>query len=178
MDYDATIRGETPADRDAIRALNRAAFERSAEADLVDALRESARPFVSLVSDQEGAIVGHVAFSPVTIEGAEPGPSGASPAAMGLGPMAVQYEWRRRGIGSALVLRGLEVCRGMGAELVVVLGDPAFYGRLGFEPASRLGLRCEFDAPAEAFLALAPDPGRLEGRSGLVRYHGAFRAVS
>lgn len=170
MDQDRTIRGETRADFVAIRELNRSVFGRRAEADLVDRLREAARPFVSLVSEQGGAIVGHVAFSPATVES-------RPQTLMGLGPLAVRYEWRRRGIGEALVRRGLEVCGGIGAAAVVVLGDPDYYERFGFVPAEELGLRCPFEAPPGAFRAVVLRPGEFDDRGGLVRYHPAFDSV-
>src|SRR5437773_8727579 len=96
------IRPEQPADVDAVRAVNQAAFEASTEANLVDALREQAEPIVSLVADDDGTIVGHILFSPVTLCGH------AEPRIMGLAPMAVLPAKQRRGIGSALVRSGLE----------------------------------------------------------------------
>ena len=169
MDQDRTIRGETRADFAAIHELNQSVFGRRAEADLVDRLRETARPFVSLVSEEGRTIIGHVAFSPVTIER-------RPDLLMGLGPLAVRYEWRRRGIGEALVRRGLEVCGGIGAAAVVVLGDPGYYGRFGFVPAEELGLRCPFEAPPGFFGAVVLRSGEFDDRGGLARYHPAFDA--
>src|SRR5438132_4072855 len=93
---------ERTTDVDAIRAVNRAAFETSAEADLVDALREQAAPIVSLVANDGRRVVGHICFSPVTLSGDE------NLMIMGLAPMAVLPAEQRRGIGTALVRAGLE----------------------------------------------------------------------
>jgi putative acetyltransferase len=95
------IRPEETGDRAAVRAVNDAAFETLAEADLVDALRAQARPLVSLVAEESGAIVGHIMFSPVTL------PGHPALALMGLAPMAATPARQRAGIGSALVRAGL-----------------------------------------------------------------------
>jgi putative acetyltransferase len=164
------IRPETASDIVAIRAVNEAAFEGAAEADIVDALRGDADPFISLVAEREGEIVGHICFSPVTI-----GDSGHV-GYVGLGPMAVRPDVQRRGIGSALVVAGLDECRRRGQTLVVVVGHPEFYPRFGFHPASRLGLTCEYDVPDDVFMVFP-----LAGESpagGIVRYHAAFGSHS
>src|SRR5690606_16435046 len=139
-----------------------------AEADLVDQLRHEAEPCVSLVAEEDGAVVGHVMFSPVTVDGHP------DAKVMGLAPLAVHYDYQGRGIGSALVRAGLERCRALGALGVVAVGHPDYYPRFGFGPASRFGLRCEYDVPDDAFLALELVPGALAGKAGTVRYHAAF----
>jgi putative acetyltransferase len=165
------IRSEEPRDGAAVHALYASAFETPAEARLVDALRERARPLVSLVAEDGAALVGHVLFSPVTLPGRR------EPRIMGLGPMAVAGERRGEGIGSALVRAGLNACRGLGSGGVVVLGHPGYYPRFGFAPASGFGLGCEYPVPDDVFLALELEPGCLQGVSGTVRYHPAFASV-
>jgi putative acetyltransferase len=162
------IRPEQAADIGAVRAVNRAAFETATEADLVDALREQAKPIVSLVADDDGSIVGHILFSPVTLSGHE------ELRIMGLAPMAVLPAVQRRGIGSALVRAGLESCRRLGCCALVVLGHPEYYPRFGFTPASRFGIGSEYEVPDEVFMALELEPGALHDRSGTIRYHPAF----
>jgi putative acetyltransferase len=162
------IRLERPADIAAIRAVNRAAFETSLEADLVDALRERAQPIISLVADAAGSIVGHILFSPVTLSGH------AALKIMGLAPMAVRPARQRRGIGSALVRAGLERCRQLGCSAVVVLGHAEYYPRFDFVPASHFGIGCEYDVPDDVFMALELEPGTLRGKSGTIRYHAVF----
>jgi putative acetyltransferase len=161
------IRGETPADIAAIRALNEAAFGQPFEADLVDALRREADPFISLVAERDGVVVGHICFSPVTVA-ADDGSRGY----VGLGPMAVAPAVQNQGIGSRLVNAGLDECRRRSLKLVVVVGHAAFYPRFGFEPASRLALTCEYDVPDDVFMALRLDEAIRP--AGLVRYHPAF----
>ena len=166
------IRAEEPRDRHAIHAVEAAAFPSPAEAELVDALRRAAAPLVSLVADDAGAIVGHLLFSPVTLDD--------QPALrlMGLGPMAVAPARQRSGIGSALVREGLTVCARAGAAGVVVLGHPEYYPRFGFVPASRFGIGSVYDAPDDAFMAIELVAGALAGAAGTVHYHPAFGAVA
>jgi putative acetyltransferase len=163
------VRPERATDHDTVRRMNVAAFGQPDEADLVDRLRAQARPYLGLVAEVEGAVVGHIAFSPVTLDPPRPGL-----VAFGLAPTAVLPEHQRRGAGAALVWEGLAACRRAGGSAVVVLGHPLYYPRFGFRPASTFGLRCEYDVPDEAFMALALVPGALDGASALARYHPAF----
>lgn len=162
------IRTEEERDRAAVHAVNALAFETPAEADLVDALRQRAEPLISLVAEEDAAVVGHILFSPVTL----PGHGGL--AMMGLAPMAVAPARQRQGIGSGLVRAGLGKCSELGCGAVVVLGHPGFYPRFGFSPASGFGLGCEYDVSDETFMAMELTPGFLRGVSGTVRYHPAF----
>lgn len=161
-----TLRPETAADRDAVHALNAAAFGQPDEAELVDRLREQATPYLALVAEEAGEIVGHIAFTPVTVDGATD--------VLGLAPMAVRPDRQRDGIGSELVRAGLAACAEAGAAAVVVLGHPAYYPRFGFAPAHTFGLRDSYGAPPEAFMALELTPGALAEATGTVHYHDAF----
>lgn len=168
---DTSIRTETPRDYVSVRTVNEAAFETSAEADLVDRLREQASPLISLVAEEGGSIIGHVLFSPVTIS------DHPTLKLMGLAPMAVMPEHQRQGVGSALVRAGLEECRRLDVGAVVVLGHPGFYPRFGFVAAAQSGITCEYDVPAEAFMVMELEPGYLSGVSGIVKYHSAFAGL-
>jgi putative acetyltransferase len=170
------VRDERPEDVVAIRAVVTAAFERSDEAALVDALREAGAATFSLVAEHEGHVVGHVAFSPVTILPIVPEPSAASPTASGLAPLAVLPALHHRGVGSALVRAGLDRCRSADVAVVVVLGSPAYYGRFGFVDAARHHVRCEYEAPPGAFQLLELQPGALSGGPALARYRKEFAA--
>lgn len=162
------VRLEQPADVAAVHAVNTAAFETSAEADLVDALRAQPEPILSVVADDGGSIVGHIVFSPVTLMGH------GELHIMGLAPMAVLPAQQRRGVGSALVRDGLERCRQLRCHAVVVLGHPEYYPRFGFVPASRFGIRSEYDVPDDVFMAVEFETGVLKGKAGTIRYHPAF----
>lgn len=162
------IRPDTEGDDEAIRQITEAAFagqpySSQTEARIIDRLRSEDALTLSLVAEEEGEIIGHIAFSPVTI----------APFAVGwygLGPVAVRPDRQGHGTGSALVRRGLDMLRKAGASGCVLAGDPAFYGRFGFrnEPA----LVYEGCTP-QYFMAL-PLSGALV--SGTVTYHPAFGA--
>jgi putative acetyltransferase len=138
----------------------------------VDVLRACGKATLSLVAVEDGRIVGHMLFSPVTIEARD-----QTFLAVGLAPMAVLPERQRRGIGSQLVEVGLLECRNAGYECVVVLGHPTYYPRFGFVPASRYGLKSEFEVPDEAFMVVGWHGGVLKEGGGVVRYQPEFRVV-
>ncbi len=162
------IRAEIENDRDAVFAVNVSAFETPSEATLVDVLREQAQPVVSLVAEDNGNVVGHIMFSPVSLSGYP------DLNVMGLAPMAVAPERQRKGIGSALVRAGLEQCRQLGFVAVVVLGHPEYYPRFGFSPSSRFGIDSDYEVPEEVFMAMELEPEALSGKTGRVKYHPAF----
>ena len=168
------IRPEQPEDVAAIRRVNEQAFndKDNAEANLIERLREHGNVTLSLVAVHDSQVIGHILFSPVVIES-----GGESFAAVGLAPMAVLPEWQNRGVGSLLVKAGLDECRRQGHLAAVVLGHPAFYPRFGFAPASRFGIRSEYDVADEVFMAMELQPGALSGRGGLVRYQPEFNDV-
>jgi putative acetyltransferase len=160
------IRNEGIADIEAIRRVNEAAFGQPDEARLVDALREQATPFFSLVAEDGGAVVGHICFTPVEV---------GDTVILGLAPMAVSPERQNQGIGTRLVEAGLRECRRAGFGAVVVLGHPQYYPRFGFEPAAPKGLRSEYDVPDDVFMLLELVPGAAAELKGTARYHRAFR---
>jgi len=165
------VRVENENDLQAIRAVNQSAFETPSEANLVDALRKQVQPIVSLVAEENGQIVGHIMFSPVSLSGH------SDFKVMGLAPMAVAPEHQNKGIGSALVKAGLEQCKQLGFSAVVVLGHPKYYPRFGFSPASKFRIDSEYDVPDEVFMAMELMPEGLSGKSGKVRFHDAFSNV-
>ena len=170
------IRAEKENDRAAVYHINAAAFETRAEAELVETLRAGVQPLISLVAEVDAAVVGHILFSPVSVS------ADSKLRLMGLAPMAVAPAHQRQGIGSALVRAGLERCKALACSAVVVLGHPEYYPRFGFLPASRFGLRCEYNVPDEVFLAMELEPGAFErcmhnGQRGVVKYHAAFSKV-
>jgi len=166
----AVIRHEKPEDIAAVRHVNEQAFGRPAEANLVDALRSRGQAMLSLVAVEDGRVVGHILFSPVTIESGE-----RTFSAVGLAPMAVLPELQHRGVGSQLVKAGLDECRKAGCERVVVLGHPEYYPRFGFVPASSFGIRCEYDVPDEVFMAFELREGAMLNCAGIAKYQPEFK---
>lgn len=161
------IRHETAQEQGAVRALIETSFRGVPHADgreqlLVDALRESGDLALSLVAELDGQLVGHIAFSPVLIDG-------QAATWFGLAPLAVLPAHRRQGVGSSLVETGLVALRSAGAQGCVVLGDPAYYARFGF--AAHAGLTLE-GVPAELFMGCALADGSLP--RGAVKYSPAF----
>ncbi len=156
-----------------VRQVEEQAFGRAGEADLCDQLRERGAGTLSLVALEDGAVVGHVLFSPVTLTGA------AEPLTVsGLGPVAVLPGRQRQGIGTRLIRAGLEEIRQQGWPAVVVMGSPRYYSRFGFEPASRYGIRfSDANVPAAHFMALELAPGALAGQGGVARYQPEFDSV-
>jgi putative acetyltransferase len=165
------IRDERTGDGPGVRRVVEQAFGRVDEADLVDRLRLECAAGLSLVAEREGAIAGHIFFSPVTLEKAP------TLAVMGLAPLAVAPAFQRQGVGALLVRRGLEACRRAGGLGVIVLGHPDYYPRFGFVRASHFGLRYEAEVRDEAFMALELTPGAMAGAGGLVRFQDAFRGL-
>lgn len=163
------IRPEKPDDISAVRHVNEAAFGQPDEADLVDRLRARAASYLALVAVEGDAIVGHIAFSPVTISPPQPTLS-----AVGLAPMAVLPSHQHRGIGSALVREGLAACRRAGADAVFVLGHSSYYPRFGFEQAAARGIGNEYGASPEAFMVLELTQGALDSVTGTAVYDPAL----
>ena len=166
------IRKEQSGDIEIIRTVNDRAFERSEEGQVVDTLRTSCEKFLSLVAFIEGEIVGHILFTPVTIE-----QSSGTVEGMGLAPMAVLPECQNQGIGSKLVEVGLDIIKQADCPFVIVLGHENYYPRFGFQPASNYGLACQWDGvPEEAFMAMILDKIKMKDVSGVAKYRSEFDA--
>lgn len=163
------IRPESPNDAGAVRAVHRLAFGRDDEARLVDELRAGGHVRLAFVAEETGRVAGHVAFSDLRIEAAD----GTVPA-LALAPLAVLPACQGRGIGSGLVREGLGQCRVQGHRIVIVVGDPGYYARFGFDAMRAATLTSPYAGPA--FLALELEPGALEGVSGTVVYAPPFAA--
>ncbi len=160
------IRPERPQDAATIHALTDTAFKGmpysdDTEAAVIDGLRAAGALTLSLVATEGGQVVGHVAFSPVTIDG-------AAGDWYGLGPVSVWPERQRQGVGQALIREGLMQLKAIGAGGCVLLGDPAYYRRFGFAAHPDLH---HAGAPAWAFQSLVLKGDRPRGA---VRFHPAF----
>ena len=165
-----SIRPETPKDVDSIGYVNEQAFGQIEEGAIVDKLRNRNALTISLVATRDDKVVGHIAFSPVVIES-----QCSSFEAVALAPMAVLPAYQRKGIGSQLVRSGLEECRRLGHEVVVVLGHPDYYPRFGFVPGKQRGIDCEFEVPDEAWMVIELKEGVLAGKRGTVRFQAEFQ---
>jgi putative acetyltransferase len=164
------IREEVPEDIKEIHHLNELAFGAPEEANIIDKLRDTCAGLLSLVAVDKGKIVGHILFSPATIEGEHGLIKG-----MGLAPMAVLPERQRQGIGSQLVKEGIESLRTTDCPFIIVLGHPDFYPRFGFKIASKYGIKSQWDGvPDEAFMILWLDKLMMNQVSGVGRYKDEF----
>ena len=161
------VRSEYPGESSFIHEINKAAFDRTDEADLVDGLRADGAVLLSLVAELERQIVGHVLFSRMWID-----EDGRSVPAVALAPVAVLPGHQRRGIGERLIRKGLDCLREQHEQIVLVLGNPDYYSRFGFSNENARSLESPF--PPEAFMALELVPRALNGVRGKVRYPAAF----
>lgn len=162
------IREEEPRDQDAVHSVNQAAFNNGPESALVDRLRAGCEGYLAFVAVGAGTVVGHILFTPVTIDGCDA-------VGMGLAPMAVLPAHQRKGIGSQLVRHGLEHVRRSGCPFVVVLGHPEYYPRFGFDRASQYRLLSQWEGvPDEAFMVIVIDSRVLPKEGGTARYRHEF----
>jgi putative acetyltransferase len=162
------VRPETAADAAAITDVTVAAFETLAisghtEQFIVEALRAAHALTLSLVAERAGRVVGHIAFSPVTL-------SDGTAGWYGLGPVSVLPQCQRRGIGKALVAEGLARLEALGARGCCLVGHPEYYRRFGFQNVPQLQVP---GVPPEVFFARSFD-GHVP--QGTVTFHAAFQA--
>ena len=163
------IREEQPHDIEAISELNVQAFGQTQEADLIDKLRQNCNDLLSLVAVIQDQVVGHVLFSPARIESLERTVQG-----MALAPMAVLPEYQRQGIGSELVRTGIDKLKEWPCPFLIVLGHAEYYPRFGFEPASRYGIRSEWEVPDDAFMILVLNEPDMNDISVVAKYRPEF----
>jgi putative acetyltransferase len=162
------IRNELESDFEAISALTKAAFENNPHSNhteqyIVNALRSANALTVSLVAEVDGKVVGHIAFSPVTI-------SDGSPNWYGLGPVSVLPEFQKQGIGKSLINAGLSLLKDMGGQGCALVGNPNYYKRFGFRNVPEL---IHEGIPQEVFLVL---PFTEKIPQGIVVFHEGFLA--
>jgi putative acetyltransferase len=164
------IRKEIYTDIKAISEVTEAAFENHpishhTEQFIVNALRAANALTLSLVAEAHGKVIGHIAFSPVTM-------SDGSQHWYGIGPLSVLPEYQKQGVGKSLVLEGLSLLKAMGAKGCVLVGDPEYYKRFGFRNFPDLIYE---GIPQEVFLALPFDENQARGT---VEFHQGFSATS
>ena len=168
MKPDVTIRNETGVDVSAISEVTIAAFNtleisNHTEQFIIEALPAGNALTVSLVAEMDGRVIGHIAFSPVTI-------SDGTPDWYGLGPVSVSPEYQRQGIGKALIREGLAQLREMHARGCCLVGYPEYYKKFGFDNVPEL---IHEGVPPEVFLAMSFD-GNIP--QGTVTFHEGFKA--
>jgi putative acetyltransferase len=164
-----SIREEETRDIKIIHEVNRKAFGQPQEADIVDKLRRNCNDLLSLVAVTDNRVVGHILFSPATIEGKDGKVEG-----MGLAPMAVLPGFQRQGIGSELTRTGIERLKDRRCPFIIVLGHAEYYPRFGFRLASRYGIRSEWEVPEEAFMIVALNESEMREISGIAKYRPEF----
>lgn len=164
------IREEKQEDYDEVRMVNEQAFGQPEEGRIVDKLRETCKEVVSLVAVSNNEVVGHIFFSPVTID-----IEGRSIKGMGLAPMAVLPGFQNQGIGTMLVREGVRRIKETACPFIVVLGHENYYPRFGFERASKFGLKSQWEGvPDDAFMAMILDESEMKGVAGVVKYRDEF----
>jgi putative acetyltransferase len=164
-----TIRGETESDIDAISEITKAAFQslqisNHTEQFIINALREAEALTISLVAEADNKVVGHIAFSPVTI-------SDGSRDWYGLGPISVSPELQKQGIGKSLIQEGLSVLTALGGKGCVLVGHPGYYRRFGFRNLPDLIVD---GVPSQYVVALSFDENTPHGT---VAFHEGFAAT-
>jgi len=162
------IRKERPGDEEAVRRINRLAFGQDEEANVVDRLRRTCDEYLAFVATEDEAIVGHILFTPATLDA-------SSIVGMGLAPMAVDPDHQSCGVGTNLVSDGLKHLLTSGCPFVIVLGHPEYYPRFGFELASAYGVTSQWDGvPDEAFMIQVFNPAAFPETGGTARYRSEF----
>ncbi len=150
-----SIRTSTPRDRDAIRLVEEHAFGQPVEAGLVDALVSGGDAVTELVAEEDGQVVGHILFSRLFVEA-----DGAKFPAVALAPLAVEPSFHGTGIGGALVREAHVRLKEAGETLSVVLGDPEYYGRFGYDHQRAAGFDSDYQGYALQALAWGDAPAR------------------
>lgn len=166
------IRKETREDYESIDEVNRQAFEQEFEGQMIRKIREGKNfiPELSLVASDETDIMGHILFSKIKIQGEKEYET------LALAPIAVKPQYQQKGIGKKLVRAGLKKAKDLGFGSVIVLGHSDYFPQFGFQKASQWKIKCSFDVPDEAFMAIQLIPGDLEDKSGTVIYPKEFDA--
>lgn len=160
------IRAAAPVDSEAVRTILRQAFGQDAEADLVEALRESGDVVTELVADEGGQIVGHILLSELQ----------SPDRCVALAPVSVQSDFQGRGIGSALIREAIERAKSGGWLAMILLGEPDYYSRFGFSVGACAKLETSY--PKDYMMALELRPGSLAKLHGNLAYPAAFDQVS
>lgn len=164
------IRKEEKEDYQMVYEVNLLAFQQENEGKLVEKIRTSDHfiPELSLVAEVDGQIVGHILFPQIQIVGNSVFES------LALAPMAVVPQFQRKEIGGKLVKEGIKRAKELGFDSIIVLGHQDYYPRFGFQKASKWNIKCPFQVPDEAFMAMELLDNSLESKAGMVKYPDVF----
>lgn len=167
------IRTETKSDYEKVYKLNFRAFgNREDESKLVEKIRKSEEfvPELSLVAEKEGEIVGHLLLSKAVVENQDDNHT-----IIVLAPIAVKPEYQKQGVGTRLIEEGKKRCKSLGYRLILLIGHPEYYPRLGFQPARKFGLELkQFEVPDEVFMVYEVEEEALQKINGELKYPRAF----
>ncbi len=168
-----TIREEEEKDHKQINDVNKLAFQQENESKLIEKIRKSENfiPELSIVAEINNRIVGHILFSKIKIIGDSDYES------LALAPMAVIPEFQKRGIGSELIKKGIDKAKELGFDSIIVLGHKEYYPKFGFQRASEWHIKCPFEVPDDAFMAIELTEKALESKAGTVEYPDEFNEV-
>lgn len=165
------IRREKPVDFAEINLLIKEAFNNDFEKELVEKIRKSPEHIneLSLIAEDINEIAGHILFSKIIVKGDVDHLEG-----LALAPLAVKPKFQKQGVGSALIHQGLLLAKALGYKFVIVLGHSEYYSKFDFKKASLYDIKCPFEVPDEAFMALELRESSLENVSGTVEYLPEF----
>lgn len=167
------IRKEEEKDYKQVYEVNKLAFQQENESILIEKIRkgENFIPDLSLVAEIDNRIVGHILFSKIKIVGDSIFKS------IALAPMAVIPAFQKQGVGSELIKKGMAKAKELGFDSIIVLGHKDYYPKFGFERASKWNIKCPFEVPEEAFMAIELTEKAFEGKAGTVKYPDEFMEV-
>jgi putative acetyltransferase len=169
MNLRFSIRNERPADIASIAKVTEEAFRtleisNHTEQFIINSLRATGALTISLIAEMDGNVIGHIAFSPVTM-------SDGTKDWYGLGPVSVLPDYQRQGVGKALIEGGLSRLKDIGAKGCCLVGHPDYYKKFGFKNVTDL---VHEGVPQEAFFVLSFDGNIPQGE---VTFHDAFKAT-
>ncbi|MEQ8524226.1 N-acetyltransferase [Gracilimonas sp.] len=165
------IRAEQHTDYQQVYKVHQKAFGQEEEGQIVERIRKSGGfvPELSLVAEIDGAVVGHILFSKITIETKQ-----GDKESLSLAPMAVLPDFQKQGIGGQMIKAGIQKAVELGFDSIIVLGHADYYPNFGFEKASKWKITCSFEVPDEAFMAIELKEDALANSAGKVVYPPAF----
>ena len=169
------ITREEPSDYAEVYELNRMAFNRENEAKLVNLLRSSDAfvPELSIVAQLNSTVIGHLLLTKLLIQHS----NDSITESLALAPMAVHPDYQNQGVGSKLIVYGIEKAKALNFQSIIVLGHEHYYPKFGFQPAYSWDISPPFEVPKNAFMAIELQTNALKNCSGIVIYPKAFSLV-